>query len=70
MNLKFRVFPYQLYSAFEMFYQEHTELNSGVFVNGIGTNKTVTVYLTIVFNYHYAINLDKVATNQVTGNAG
>jgi hypothetical protein len=46
-----------------MFHQEHIELNSGVFVDSIGISKTVTVYLTIVLNYYYAINLDKIATN-------
>ena len=46
-----------------MFYQEYTELNSGVLVDSMGTGKTVTAYLTIVLNYHYIINLDEVATN-------
>ena len=46
-----------------MFYQECIELNSGVLADSIETSKTVTAYLTIVFNYHYAMNLDKVATN-------
>ena len=46
-----------------MFYQEYIELNSGVLIDGIGTSKTVIIYLTIVFNYHHAINLDKVAIN-------
>ena len=63
LNLKFRVFPYQLHNAFEMFYQKCTKLNGGVFVNGMGTGKTVTAYLTIVLNYHYVINLDEVATD-------
>ena len=63
LNLKFRAFPYQLHSVSKMFYQEYIELNSGVLIDGIGTGKTVTVYLTIIFNYHYIINLDKVATN-------
>ena len=62
-NLKFKAFPYQLHNASEMFYQKCTKLNSGVFADGIGTSKTVTVYLIIVFNYHYAINLNKMATN-------
>ena len=52
-----------------MFYQEYIELNSGVFIDGIGTGKTVTIYLTIIFNYYYIINLDKVATNQAARNA-
>jgi hypothetical protein len=46
-----------------MFYQERIKLNSGVLVDGMGINKTVTIYLTVVLNYHYIINLDKVATN-------
>jgi hypothetical protein len=46
-----------------MFHQECIELNSGILVDGIGTSKTVTVYLTIVFNYYHAINLDEVATD-------
>ena len=37
--------------------------NSGVFVDGIGTGKIITMYLTIVLNYHYAINLDIVTVN-------
>ncbi len=52
-----------------MFYQEHTELNSGVLADGMGTGKTVTAYLTVVLNYYYAINLDEVATNQAARNA-
>jgi hypothetical protein len=63
LNLKFRVFLYQLHSISKIFHQEHIELNNGVLVDGIGTGKTVTVYLTIIFNYHHVINLDKVATN-------
>jgi hypothetical protein len=51
-----------------MFHQEYTKLNSGIFINSIGTGKTVIIYLTVVFNYHHAINLDKVATNQVAKN--
>ena len=69
LNSKFRAFLYQLYSVSEIFHQEYIELNSGVFVDGIGTSKTVTIYLTIILNYHHAINLDKVATNQAAGNA-
>jgi hypothetical protein len=46
-----------------MFYQKYIELNSGVFIDSIGTNKIVTIYLIIVFNYYYTINLNKVATN-------
>jgi hypothetical protein len=46
-----------------MFYQEYIELNNGVLVDGIGISKIVTVYLTVVLNYHYAMNLDKVATD-------
>jgi hypothetical protein len=46
-----------------MFYQERTELNNGVLVDSMGTSKTVTIYLTIVLNYHYAMNLDKVVTD-------
>ena len=69
LNLEFRVFLYQLYSASKMFYQERIELNSRVFVDGMGTSKIVTAYLTIVLNYYYTINLDKVATNQAAGNA-
>ena len=63
LNLKFKAFPYQLYSVSEMFHQEYIKLNSGIFIDGIGTGKTVTIYLTIVLNYYYTINLDKVATN-------
>ena len=63
LNLKFRAFPYQLHGVSKMFYQERIELNSGVLIDSIGTGKTVTAYLTIVLNYYYAINLDKVATN-------
>jgi hypothetical protein len=39
------------------------QLNSGVFADGIGTKKIVTVYLAIVLSYYYAINLDEVAAN-------
>ena len=46
-----------------MFYQECIELNGRVLIDGIGTGKIVTVYLTIILNYYYTINLDKVATN-------
>ena len=46
-----------------MFHQEHIELNSKILADGIGISKTVTVYLTIVLNYHHTINLDEVATN-------
>ena len=46
-----------------MFHQEYTKLNSRILVDSIGTGKTVTIYLTVVFNYYYIINLDKVATN-------
>jgi hypothetical protein len=63
LNLKFRAFLYQLHSIFKIFYQERIELNSGVLVDSIGINKIVTIYLTIVLNYYYTINLDKVATN-------
>jgi len=63
LNLKFRAFPYQLHSASKMFYQECIKLNSGVFADGMGTGKTIITYLTIVFNYYYAINLDKVVTD-------
>ena len=63
LNLKFRAFLYQLHSISKIFYQEYIELNSGVLVNGIGTSKIVTAYLTIILNYHYAMNLDKVATD-------
>jgi len=28
----------------------------------MGTSKTVTAYLTIILNYHYAINLDEVVS--------
>ena len=51
-----------------MFHQEYIELNSGVLVDGIGTGKTVTAYLTIVLNYHHVINLDEVATDQAARN--
>src|SRR6266702_2775199 len=64
LNPKFKAFPYQLYSTFKMFYQECIELNGGVLVDGIGTGKTVTIYLTVVLNYHYTMNLDKMATDQ------
>jgi hypothetical protein len=63
LNLKFRAFLYQLHGVSKIFYQEHIKLNSGVLANGIGTSKTVTIYLTIVLNYHHTINLDKMATN-------
>ena len=46
-----------------MVYQKCTQLNSGVFADSIGTRKIITAYLTIVFSYYYAINLDKVAAN-------
>ena len=46
-----------------MFHQEHTELNSRILADSIRTSKTVTIYLTVVFNYHHAMNLDEVATN-------
>jgi hypothetical protein len=39
------------------------QLNSGVFTDSIGTKKIITVYLAIVLNYHYTINLDKVVTD-------
>ena len=46
-----------------MFHQEHIKLNSRILIDSIKTNKTVTVYLTVVLNYHYIMNLDEVATN-------
>ena len=46
-----------------MFYQKHIKLNSRVLVDSIKTSKTVTIYLTVILNYHYIINLDKVATD-------
>ena len=63
LNLKFKAFLYQLHSVSKMFYQEYIKLNSGVLIDGIGTGKTVTVYLTIILNYHHVINLDKIATD-------
>jgi hypothetical protein len=63
LNPKFRAFLYQLHNVSKMFYQEYIELNSGVLADGIGISKIVTVYLTIVLNYYYIINLDKVATD-------
>jgi hypothetical protein len=69
LNPKFRAFPYQLHGASEMFHQERTELNGGVLADGMGTGKTVTAYLTVVLNYHHAMNLDEVATDRAAGNA-
>ena len=46
-----------------MFYQECIELNSGVLADSIRTGKTVIIYLTVVLNYYYTINLNKVATD-------
>ena len=63
LNLKFKLFLYQLYSVSEIFHQEYTQLNSRVFVDGIKTEKIITIYLAIIFSYYYIINLDKVATN-------
>ena len=63
LKLKFRAFLYQLYSASEMFHQKYIELNGRILTDSIKTGKIVTVYLTVVLNYHHAINLDEVATN-------
>ena len=63
LNLKFRAFLYQLHGVSKIFYQECIELNGRVLVDGIGTSKIVTVYLTVVLNYYYTMNLDKVAIN-------
>jgi len=32
-------------------------------MDSIETRKIITAYLTIIFNYYYAINLNKMATN-------
>jgi len=39
------------------------QLNGEVFIDSIETKKIIAAYLTIIFNYYYIINLDKVAAN-------
>ena len=63
LNLKFRAFLYQLHGVSKIFHQEYIKLNSRVLADGIGTSKIVTVYLTIILNYYYIINLNKAATD-------